>query len=416
MLQIDSLSIAQLKDKKTLQEISDLVIEYREANNVGDAKDLLGTLRELLKDRGFENSDPELFSAYADQAISLELVAMTSLPEQEVASLLEKYCLRGFREGVDLFSNLEVFFVLFRDPLTGDLSRSTFTRALSSNIEKIGSKHLQAGNLQVPPTIGNWIRDYSRGYPSDKVLTHLEELEYVNTNPNTRLLTHGERDLLLKVIRLYDYLRFPGSQSGQIIETGHRAATVGAPKVVLTPLPKDPIARLKQRYQSYRRDAWGVLYEEDRLMVQTKGDVDQVKRELALASRADNKNRLIACLKILSSQQALASSLQSSPAWLEAVKGYIVGKYGPKAEPEALQSAVANIRDYAGSPAIVSEFLQYLLREKMKMSENDSALVAVELGQLLGEEFQGLAYGDEGSGSFVWEKNSLKNGKLVNEG
>ena len=77
--------------------------------------------------------------------------------------------------------------------------------------------------------------------------------------------------------------------------------------------------------------------------------------------------------------------------------------------------AVANLKMEAKNPAAISELLQYILKEKLKLNENDSALIGVEIGQLLGEAYQSLAYGNQVTGSFEWSQNKIVDKKLVSE-
>jgi hypothetical protein len=158
-----------------------------------------------------------------------------------------------------------------------------------------------------------------------------------------------------------------------------------------------------------------VLELEDGILVRTQGEVEQIKKELAVASRNDEKNKVIACVKIMARQKALITALRDNPAWLEAVSGYIVSKYGQQYNPEDVTAALSNIKMDLTAPAALSEFLQYLLKDKLKMGENDSALVGVEIGQLLGDQYQGLAYGSQETGSFEWTKNKIEDQRLVSE-
>ena len=77
--------------------------------------------------------------------------------------------------------------------------------------------------------------------------------------------------------------------------------------------------------------------------------------------------------------------------------------------------ALGDLKINSETSAAISEFLQYLLREKLRLDENTSALIGVEIGQLMGGEYQGVAYGNPDNGNFEWEKNKIENGCLVSE-
>jgi hypothetical protein len=61
------------------------------------------------------------------------------------------------------------------------------------------------------PTIANWLKDYARStfLTKDKTTRGtFEELTYINQSNNVRKLSKDERDLLLKILKLDDWLRY----------------------------------------------------------------------------------------------------------------------------------------------------------------------------------------------------------------
>ena len=77
--------------------------------------------------------------------------------------------------------------------------------------------------------------------------------------------------------------------------------------------------------------------------------------------------------------------------------------------------AISNMKLDPVDPAALSEFLQYLLKERLNMSENGSALVGVEIGQILKESYQGIAYGNQVAGIFEWTKIKIENQRFIME-
>jgi hypothetical protein len=421
MIDVQKLSIDDLSKGEILNEISVLVTEYTEADNVDEARDLLVVLRELLgANQNFSQNYPALFKDYQKIIVLLKFVVLHTLPEREVVDLFKKHLLTVIKNNVNLVDKLDSFFLLYKDEFFDHQSRKNFVKVLAENTEIIGSKalRLEIGTRFESPTISNWLKDFARSFPSDRRLTYLEEVEYTGRSPNFRKLSVEERDILLKIFRLFNYLRFPVEKGFKVKETGHRVGAVPATLPVKEPLsvpPKNPLEVLKQKYQDYRQQRERVLELEDGILVRTQGEVEQIKKELAVASRNDEKNKVIACVKIMARQKALITALRDNPAWLEAVSGYIVSKYGQQYNPEDVTAALSNIKMDLTAPAALSEFLQYLLKDKLKMGENDSALVGVEIGQLLGDQYQGLAYGSQETGSFEWTKNKIEDQRLVSE-
>lgn len=173
--------------------------------------------------------------------------------------------------------------------------------------------------------------------------------------------------------------------------------------------------RLRSQYESFRAQRSTVLSIEDELLVRTKGDTEALKRELSAAVREKDQKRTIACLKILSAQKTLATSLKDSKVWFDSLADYIREKYSKKVSTEEIEKAIGAMKVDSSAPSVVSEFLQLLLIDKLGMDVADAALVASDIGQLLGSEYQAIAYGSEESGTFEWSKNEIKDGKLQSE-
>lgn len=427
MIDIQTLSIKDLSKKETLAEIKALVSEYIENNNVDEARDLLVVLQKLLAEKEEFSEDQPDYKQYKNMVVLLKLIVLYTLPEKDVAILLKNSLLLAIQNNIDMADKLDIFLYLHKDNLTGYQSRRSFITAMVENTEKVGEAPLQkeSSSITIPPLVGNWLKNFFGSYPSGKELARLEEVEYVNNNVNAKKLSQPDKDLLLKILRVYDHIRFPRLARAAVRETGPVKARTVSPVAREKPtapavepaagLPADPIALLKQKYQVYRQQREPVLQLEDKILVKTEGDLEAIKKELATASRNNDRNGVVACVKILARQKALASSLKESQSWWQAVADYIEKKYTEQYEPKEIKQAISNLKLEPTTPAILSEFLQYLLKEKLRLSENDSALVGVEIGQLLGGVYQSLAYGNSETGNFEWIKNKIENNKLVSE-
>ncbi|MFA5135035.1 MAG: hypothetical protein WC505_04610 [Patescibacteria group bacterium] len=173
---------------------------------------------------------------------------------------------------------------------------------------------------------------------------------------------------------------------------------------------ENAIDRLRHKYGAFRALRSVVLSIEDEVLVRTKGDPEALKRELSAAVREKNQDRAIACLKILAAQRTLAVSIKDSRAWVDALADHLREKYHAKNSPEEIERAIRAMRIDSSSPAVLSEFLQYILISKLGMQAADAALIASDIGQLIGSEYQAIAYGSEESGTFEWATNSIQNG------
>jgi len=416
MIIIDDLTYESLADQETRNGIRAEIDKYIELNNVSDAKELLEKLEQLFKG----NQSTDLYRQYNPVFIQLKFLCLPVLTVNEAAALLGSSLTVGLQMGIDVFDKLDDLLNFYRDEYSDFESHKQIAMRIASNKERIGSKKIfiKGEASAVDPTIANWIRDFSSTLPINTTPSYIEEAEYLSQNSNVKALSKSEADLLKKTLRLYNYLRFPVRQSDRVQKTGHKVGKVitgPSDDSVKVTLPADPVERLKAKYNNYRRARWNVLKLEDEILMQTKGDNEALKKELSAAAREYNSQKLIACIKILGRQNALLESLRQSPSWQHSLKDYIISKYAPTSEPEDISYVVERLNENYRNPAIISEFLQYLFVDKLKMEENDAALTAIEIGQLLGPDYELIAYGDQETGNFVFSKNKIENKELVME-
>ncbi|XOU94422.1 MAG: hypothetical protein ACNFW9_06365 [Candidatus Kerfeldbacteria bacterium] len=415
MLIIDKLDENQLSNQPIFDEINKEIDRYIEMDNISDAKDLLDELNDIL---GTIKSS-ELTDQYKIVVNKLKYICLSILPERKVAYLFENSLISGIELEIDIFGKLDVLFNLLRDRETGFETHRLLARNIGNNNEKLGNSKIKVSNENKlsNPTLANWIRDFSSTLTNNEIPSYLEEAEYINSNSNVKSLSVSEKESLKNILRLYNYLRFPVRKEDKVIETGHH---VGKDELKLPNDDKpdktysgNPLEILKEKYNEYRRARWNILRLEDEILVATKGDIELIKKELASAARLSQQDRLIACTKILARQDSLAEALGNSPAWVNALGENIISKYTRTNEPSDISVVVSQLKDNVSAPAVISEFLQYLLIDKLGMSDSDSALVAIDIGQLLGENYQIMVFGNQENGSFEWTKNRIVNQELV---
>ncbi|MDD5039995.1 MAG: hypothetical protein PHY34_02485 [Patescibacteria group bacterium] len=420
------------------------VLEIERTRNYADAARLLGFLRTyILADKIFEHEHQPAFSFYTGMATWLQFIDFPFLLDEELYRLLKEKLIVGLDLGTDIRAGVKELFRNTWDPFLRGEKRDYLLRAFSENNECVGTvmirQHLS--DKPMPATVRSIILDYNRFAKEEVERGSLEEVRYIDNTPTLIQMAPQDREQILKILQIYDFVRFPplvemardmvvsplatsSSGTAPIEKRGIPLEPLRTPDTVSRPVQRppalrqpnlDPIEILKQKYQSYRIQRQEVLRLEDELLVRTQGDVEGVKRALSQAARSNDKKGVIACLKILAQGQQLVAALAASPAWLEAISQHVEQKYQKSCTPADMQSATANIRSTTPTPAVVSELLQYLLKERLGMTENDSALVGVEVSQIMGGEYQSLAYGNPETGGFEWAKNSIQAGTLVSE-
>ena len=438
-VKIDINEILQLKseelaDDDTTSGFTSRILEIERTQNHSEAGKLINFLENILNtNKDFERDHHNYYKEYRDLVLWLKFISLHLLLDDDIYRLVKDNLLTGIDLEIDVRSEIKQLFKASWDPFLRGEKRDLLLKAFSQNEQLLGDfKLIFSEDRQKPATVANLILAYNQFAKSEDVRGGLEEANFLDNSPSASSLTGGNRERALKILQLYDFVRFPPLEemAREMVNSPFSATTATVPGkrgLPLQPLAVpggdsriepisstlDPLDMLKQKYQSYRIQRQKVLQLEDAIIVKSKGDPEGIKKELAAASRSRDKERLIASIKVLARQGALISSWQNSQAWQQAVSDYILKKYSNKNNKQDVATAISNMKINLGSPEVMAEFLQYLLKEKLGMTENDSALVGSEIGQILKGDYQSMAYGNEESGSFEWKKNKIEDQQLV---
>lgn len=426
-----NITLAEIKDDKFLDNINQEVEETIEFFQTKEALFIFNKLSQALDDYGAK-IDGEMYQTYSEIIHKAAIVAIPLLSDGTVEKIFRESLLIALSMDLDLIERLRTKLIGLpvedRNPLKKKLSN-----ALNVNKEVISKgKFKVVGGKDEIASISNWIRNY-RGYTGGYYFDQIKNLEYFTNNEVFRIISARNQQKVKNIIELYRFLQrsseemegydesFIVNDNGvmKIFDNGVFEVLRKKISRKIDPIKEEadyadtPLESLKKKYNQYRRARWSILNLEDEILVATKGDIESIKKELSAAARQQQTDRVIASIKILARQDALVGAMQSSPAWLNALGEYLVAKYDSESNPDKLAAVVSQAKNNISSPAIISEFLQYLLKEKLKMSENDSALVATDIGQLLGNDYQAMSFGNQSTGSFEWTKNKIVDQRLV---
>jgi len=439
-----------------LERVGATIQILKKDSDIGELHDIVIALEKALSSQKFEAEYPELYVNYHSILLQGKYYCFSFISQKEVFELINKHLLLAFQLGIDLLDISRQRFNIYYDDDSDQIERFNILKALIGNSEKLGSGYIERadkrGNEQ--PWIKNWIFDFMRSSPTNKSLSNVDEISYINQSQNVKKLKPQERDFLLKTLRFYDFLHFPGATMG-VEPTEHRVekrepigrvypekivaltekpisrmpvtekseeprvtAVPSAPVTTVSRLPEEPISSkqsLIEAFQSYESFHNEFLRVEDQIMTKTQGDINKIKRELSNAALGGDKNTLVACLKILARSGSLQTVLADHAAWFAAIAESMRKKYTTSYGQGVFEQTIGNAKLNPGNPALLSEFLQYLLKERLGMNENDSALVGLEIGQMLFGDNQRFADGNEATGQFEWVKHKIENGQLVSE-
>ncbi len=203
-----------LLDTKWYQDMEDMVISIGAANTPDYAREYAKMFAEKLDTVG-DQMDPGLFSKYLGLLKALKLFGISDLSDQQKEKLLSEDVLEILQLGfVDVQAWIDSMFSAYHAaPDIIDQIKAALLKGLENNLERLGSGNIEskAEGRGISPTIQNWLVDYrsfSQAQPGKTVRGTLEEVSYINQAPNPKILSTDDKQVLQRVLKLYDWLAF----------------------------------------------------------------------------------------------------------------------------------------------------------------------------------------------------------------
>ncbi len=139
----------------------------------------------------------------------LLFVDFPTLSEEKQLWLFRNALVKALRVGIDVRERFIVKMNVL-DPSLWAETAQPFVEAIIQNEERVGREGIliQGEASPTPPIIKNWLRDYNRIYGMDKhekIIMH----QYMTESKNVARLNQEEKIVLLKVLELYESLKFP---------------------------------------------------------------------------------------------------------------------------------------------------------------------------------------------------------------
>lgn len=134
----------------------------------------------------------------------LSFSAFPACQPQEKINLLQKRLLYAVQKGLDTDEFLKQFYALYENlEFIQTLFRS-YAKYMEDNSEQFGSQPIEVDGRRLLPQVKYWLLDYAK-FPSRVAKRGpVERLNYANQSPNTKALPQGQREILLRILKLYD--------------------------------------------------------------------------------------------------------------------------------------------------------------------------------------------------------------------
>lgn len=439
--QAGQLNLTNLADIEAYGQLGVWILDIERSNRFSEATKLYNLLQNYFeKHKDFEVNYPEMAKKYQDLVVWLKFITLHLLSDEELFGLLKNHLIEGIRLDIDIREKLKTMFKYSWDPFILGNKCNLVVKAISQNNERLGNYKIKAGvdGREMLLTINMLILDYNRFSKEGERRGGLEEAYYLGHSQEAQKFSPNDRDLALKILQIYDFVRFPPLDKLISEMKVSPFRTVSAPAMPLPKrgLPQTPLvsplekikettqatvsyAKLQKTYNNYKTQI--PLYQglENKLLEKTQGQLMGIKEELVLALKAGDKNQVIAALRILAKQGILGNILKDSPLWQKTIIEYIKNKYATQLSQVELNQLIKNFPRLSNAPAVFSEFLQYLLKARLKLSENESALVCVDIIDIFNQKgenkFAGIITGNADIGEFEWARNRVVDGELVSE-
>jgi len=444
---LNQITPQELAREDTFNKIADFASEIGKWKEPGSAYEFLNKLGSLLKAAPNLDSHKDLFNKYKELIIKAKFLALPLLSDEAKKGLFEKRFLFAIKNGIDLNRLVDLCLILYNDEISNYGERRKILSYLANNQEKIGQYDIseKEGGAALKPTIANWLHLYDLSQPIIKRRGSYERSFFVSQNKSANKLSSVERDLLLKVLSVYDHARFvvlsplvkyyATKQAEEIVKNTPKGMEVRVgdenlpeekpapiiserPQTIEKPVEKD----IEKKSAVSGREVEKISQEE--IIKLYKGDkeenrmIEQSEKDLAKATGRDytklknildkllnpslsehlDKVRIIAALKLLARIGKLDNLLEDDQRFADLLIKYFKAKKQEK--------ILSDFEITPKAPQFLSIFLQIILKEKLGMDESSSARVGLQLANLLkeyeGGKYDKLAYFDVDEGKFRW--------------
>ncbi|OGG87128.1 hypothetical protein A3B87_00325 [Candidatus Kuenenbacteria bacterium RIFCSPHIGHO2_02_FULL_39_13] len=221
LAKLKSLTPEQLSDGRVFSDILNFVLQTGFNRDMGDANQIYINLSKKLRDgeRGF--TDDSLNYKYHICLAYVGWLSFALRKQDEMEDLISNYLLFGVQSDIDVVEKVRERLFFYANDVGNLNERQLMINSLKENEESLGRAQIKVdreGEEQVS-RIKNWILDYDRFINKPGEKGDVEKVTYVNQNLNARQLKHDDRNLLLKILKIYDFLRFvpviPGAYQEQ---------------------------------------------------------------------------------------------------------------------------------------------------------------------------------------------------------
>lgn len=277
-------SVQEPIDLGTPQGVSQaeqLMDETIATNQVFEVVEMVKQGEDVMKKShaSMETEQPELYQRLETMFAKGQWFVFDHLRAQQAEALLqhhfEYFFNYSFEELQDKFRGLLMLEPIWEER---DKWKERFRTAMLSATAPIGQRPIQVAGAEVPPEVGQWLKDF-RDFLKRRKPDALLMVEYMNSSPNVRLLSAEERAQLDSVLKIYFYLH----QSSLTAEGNE-----------LNMFVPDPASGMYKIYdQGKLIDTSVAIPEEELKQLRAENGLDDQGRPLSLAQQVRKSPELV---------------------------------------------------------------------------------------------------------------------------
>jgi len=402
---IKKISISDLENEVIFEEINQLADEYCKDNYIGESGELLNFLNKLIT----KSKDSYILDKYQPILDKLAWVYFGFLGKSDLKKLLESKLLLGINLEINFMDKISTLFYLNVSNIVE--LRRILLDSLKNNLEHLGKDVLIIESREEIPAVKNWLIDYDEFIDIEKGGENIDLVNYLNANDNVKKLNKQDRNILVKILEVYNYLRFGLSVQSEVKENNLLRKPVKLPgkesvKRVFKPSeiaedikPKkkqaSAIEKLLQDYQKFEADLSKIGFLRKEFERYNK-EIDKLSQRF----KTSKKGEALAVLIFICQNKLLNLFFLDNQDLLSKFKKYLSQKFS--------SDLINNIIENSTKAETVSLYLQFLLNEELKLSAKDSGLMGMHLANIFKKNGQKsyfpIVYGDTNLERFVWRE------------
>lgn len=208
-----------IPNELSAQILSDFLIQAEKCSNdtefitdSNSAKEFAEVISSLLVKYSKEpNLNADIQNRLKNLEIKLRWLNPSDLESNYRKELMSNGVVRALRMGIDVLGSIRQYLFIWENEFQpDDARRADLIYNLINNQETIGSNqiNLSSGD-SVLSSVQNWLKDYLSSLSGSSLGGSFEKVNYLTQNLNVKKLNSQEKEILTKVLDIYQYLKNP---------------------------------------------------------------------------------------------------------------------------------------------------------------------------------------------------------------